>query len=328
MSKTAIITGISGQDGSYLANLLLTKNYNVIGLTRSIKNKFLGLEFLGIKKDILIIENYHDDYNKWKKLIHDYKVDEIYNLSSLSSVGESFISTKECIESNFFYFKNLVDIVFKINPEIKFFQASSSEMFGNTNGKIISENMTMNPISPYGLSKLLSHNLAKYNRKYFDRFISTGILFNHESCLRSEKFVFKKIINYLVKKQLGIADDKLRLGNISVIRDWGYAPKYVEAMWLINNYPQPEEFIICSSEPTSLENILKIGFNQINLNYKDHIIIDKKLYRPAEIKKNSGDNSKAKDLLNWNYNSDLDLFIQKLIEDELKLYNWRKKNNV
>ena len=215
----------------------------------------------------------------------------------------------------FFYFKNLVDIVFKINPEIKFFQASSSEMFGNTNGKIISENMTMNPISPYGLSKLLSHNLAKYNRKYFDRFISTGILFNHESCLRSEKFVFKKIINYLVKKQLGIADDKLKLGNISVIRDWGYAPKYVEAMWLINNYPQPEEFIICSSEPTSLENILKIGFNQINLNYKDHIIIDKKLYRPAEIKKNSGDNSKAKDLLNWNYNSDLDLFIQKLIEE-------------
>jgi GDPmannose 4,6-dehydratase len=326
--KKVVITGISGQDGSYLANFLLKKNYKVIGLTRSINKSFNGLEFLGIKNEIELIESSLNTYKFWKKLIEDYQIDEIYNLSSLSSVGQSFNDVQESLDSNFNYFNDLLNIIFNINPNVKIFQASSSEMFGNCEEINISEKSKMNPVSPYGLSKLLSHKLAKYHRTFNDRFISTGILFNHESCLRSDKFVFKKIINYLVKKKLGEVNSKLRLGNISVVRDWGYAPYYVEAMWLINNHFQADEFVICSSMPTSLENIIDIGFKLIGLNHKDNIIIDKKFYRPAEIKKNSGDNSKAKKLLDWEYKFSHEELVSKLFEDELNFHQWKKENYV
>lgn len=328
MKKTAVITGISGQDGSFLAKFLINKGYFVIGLTRSIKNNFIGLNYLNIIKNIKIIENKSNDNKFWTKLLNTYSVSEVYNLSSLSSVGQSFTNSSETLYSNFYYYKEIVDCIFKINPNIKFFQASSSEMFGDTGNLVINENSLMNPISPYGLSKSLAHNHAKFLRTYENKFISSGVLFNHESFLRSEKFVFKKIINHLVLNKLGLVNSKLRLGNISVIRDWGYAPKYIEAMWMVNNHEIPDQFVICSSMPTSLENIIDIGFKLIGLNYKDNIIIDKKFYRPAEIKKNSGDNSKAKKLLDWEYKFSHEELVSKLFEDELNFYQWKKENYV
>ena len=328
MKKTAIITGISGQDGSYLAKFLLSKGYKVIGLTRSLNSNFYGLNFLNIKNDVELIQNNSNDTQFWRKLINNYDVSEIYNLSSLSSVGQSFSSPSDTLYSNFYYYKDIVDCIFDLNPNIRFFQASSSEMFGNTDGLVINENSLMKPISPYGLSKLLAHNHAQFLRKYENKFISSGILFNHESCLRSEQFVFKKIINHIVNKKLNLSTSKLHLGNISVIRDWGYAPKYVDAMWRINNHTNPDQFVICSSMPTSLENIIDIGFKLIGLNYKDNIIIDKIFYRPAEIKKNSGDNSKAKKLLDWEYKFSHEEFVSKLFEDELNFHQWKKENYV
>ena len=324
--KCAFITGISGQDGSYLAKNLLNKNYKVIGITSNLKNRFLGLKFLGIYNSIELIKYDNCDESFWKKLLLKYIPDEIYNLASMSSVGKSFMYPLEAFNSNFIYFQRLVDSIYKTNKDIKLFQASSSEMFGNSSNNFFNENSKMNPVSPYAHSKLLSHNLIKFYRDFYDCNFSSGILFNHESCLRGEKFVIKKVINYLVNKKFYKHDKKLNLGNINISRDWGYAPDYVEAMWLINNHDSPEDFVVSSSKSILLKEFVEKSFQYFKIPFRDNVIIDEYLVRNNDIAANCGDNSKIKEKLKWNYSKNHTELIESLIEDEIEYVNWLKNN--
>jgi GDPmannose 4,6-dehydratase len=212
------------------------------------------------------------------------------------------------------------------NPKIKFYQASSSEMFGNVNKENlpINENFLLRPISPYGISKAASHWITVNYREAYNLFAVCGIFFNHESVLRNKNFVTKKIINTAVKISLGLADE-LRLGNMKVYRDWGYAPKYVEAMWLMLQQNIPQDYIISSGEAHSLEEFVIRVFEKLNLNVDKFVKIDESLYRPNDIQINYGDNSEAKNKLKWNYNMNFEQLINKLVEGEIQYVKWEEK---
>ena len=324
--KTAMITGITGQDGAYLTKFLLTKGYNIIGLVRNNKKADLkNLEYLGfndnskvrfIKTDLLNLSNII-------KILETIDVNEIYNLAAQSSVGLSFNQPIETLEFNIVSTAKLLEAMRITNPKIKFYQASSSEMFGNVKKENlpINENFLLHPISPYGVSKAASHWITVNYREAYNLFAVCGIFFNHESVLRNKNFVTKKIINTAVKISLGLADE-LRLGNIKVYRDWGYAPKYVEAMWLILQQNTPEDYIISSGEAHSLEEFVVKVFEKLNLNVDKFVKIDESLYRPNDLEINYGDNSKAKNKLNWNYDMSFGQLIYKLVEDEIQYIKW------
>jgi len=326
--KTAMITGITGQDGAYLAKFLLNKGYNIIGLIRdnlgvNIKNlKYLYIDdkINFIKIDLLSLSNI-------VKIIEKNKIDEIYNLAAQSSVGLSFNQPIKTLEFNIVSTAKLLEAIRITNPKIKFYQASSSEMFGNVKKENlpINENFLLHPISPYGVSKAASHWITVNYREAHNLFAVCGISFNHESVLRNKNFVTKKIINTAVKISLGLADE-LRLGNIKVYRDWGYAPKYVEAMWLMLQQDNPDDYIISSGEVHSLEEFVIKVFEKLNLNIDKFVKIDESLYRPNDLEINYGDNSKAKDKLNWNYDMSFDQLIIKLVEDEIEFIKWELKN--
>ena len=324
--KTAMITGITGQDGAYLTKFLLTKGYNIIGLLRNNKEADLkNLEYLGlndnnkvrfIKTDLLNLSNII-------KILETIDINEIYNLAAQSSVGLSFNQPIETLEFNIVSTAKLLEAMRITNPKIKFYQASSSEMFGNVKKKNlpINENFLLRPISPYGISKAASHWITVNYREAHKLFAVCGISFNHESVLRNKNFVTKKIINTAVKISLGLADE-LRLGNIKVYRDWGYAPKYIEAMWLMLQQDNPDDYIISSGEVHSLEKFVVKVFEKLNLNVDKFVKIDESLYRPNDLEINYGDNSKAKNKLNWNYDMSFDQLIYKLVEDEIQYIKW------
>ncbi|MBE3128765.1 MAG: GDP-mannose 4,6-dehydratase [Actinobacteria bacterium] len=332
--KTAMITGITGQDGAYLTKFLLTKGYNIIGLVRKNKEADLkNLEYLGfndnskvrfIKTDLLNLSNII-------KILETIDINEIYNLAAQSSVGLSFNQPIETLEFNIVSTAKLLEAMRITNPKIKFYQASSSEMFGNVKKENlpINENFLLHPISPYGISKAASHWITLNYRETHNLFAVCGIFFNHESVLRNKNFVTKKIINTAVKISLGLADE-LRLGNIKVYRDWGYAPKYVEAMWLILQQNTPEDYIISSGEAHSLKEFVVKVFEKLNLNVDKFVKIDESLYRPNDLEINYGDNSKAKNKLNWNYDMSFGQLIYKLVEDEIQYIKWEanKKHDI
>jgi len=272
--KTAMVTGITGQDGAYLSKLLLTKKYNVIGLLR--ENRELGLKNL-----------------QYIKILEKNNVNEIYNLAAQSSVALSFSYPIETIEFNIISTVKLLEAVRSVNPKIKFYQASSSEMFGNVDkDKLpINKNIDFRPISPYGISKATSHWIT---------------------------------VNY--REAYNIFAVELRLGNLNVYRDWGYAPKYVEAMWLMLQQNVPKDYVISSGETHSLKEFVIKVFEKLDLDVKKFLKIDRDLYRPIDIQKNYGDNSEAKNKLKWNYNINFEQLINKLIEDEIQYINWELEN--
>ena len=326
--KTAMITGITGQDGAYLANFLLNKGYSIIGLVRNnSRTNMKNLRYLDIDDKINFIKIDLLNLSNIVKIIEKNEIDEIYNLAAQSSVGLSFIRPIETINFNIISTANLLEAIRMANPKIKFYQASSSEMFGNIEKKNlpINENFLLRPISPYGISKAASHWITVNYREAHNLFAVCGIFFNHESVLRNKNFVTKKIINTAVKISLGLADE-LRLGNIKVYRDWGYSPKYIEAMWLMLQQDNPEDYIISSGEVHSLEEIVIKVFEKLNLNIDRFVKIDKSLYRPNDLEINYGDNSKAKNKLNWNYDMSFDQLICKLVNDEIEFIKWELKN--
>jgi len=326
--KRAMITGITGQDGTYLANFLLNKGYDIIGPTRN--NSILNiknLKYLGINNKINFMKIDLLNLSHIVRIIEKNEIDEIYNLAAQSSVGLSFKQPMETLEFNIISTVKLLEAIRIANPKIKFYQASSSEMFGNVKKEKlpINENFPFRPISPYGISKAASHWATVNYREIHNLFAVCGISFNHESVLRNKNFVTKKIINTAVKISLGLADE-LRLGNIKVYRDWGYAPKYVEAMWLMLQQNNPDDYIISSGEIHSLEEFVVKVFEKLNLNVNKFIKINKSLYRPNDLEINYGDNSKAKNKLNWNYNMSFDQLICKLVDDEIEFIKWELKN--
>jgi len=329
--KIAMITGITGQDGAYLANFLLNKGYSIIGLVRNnSRTNMKNLRYLDIDDKINFIKMDLLNLSNIVRIMEKNEIDEIYNLAAQSSVGLSFNQPIETLEFNIISTAKLLEAMRITNPKIKYYQASSSEMFGNVKKKNlpINENFLLRPISPYGISKAASHWITVNYREAHKLFTVCGISFNHESVLRNKNFVTKKIINTALKISMGLADE-LRLGNIKVYRDWGYAPKYVEAMWLMLQKDNPDDYIISSGKVHSLEEFLRKIFKKLNLDVDKFVKIDESLYRLNDLEINYGDNSKAKNKLNWKYNMSFDQLICKLVDDEIEYFNWElnDKNN-
>jgi len=317
--KTAIITGITGQDGAYLSKLLLEKGYKVIGTTRSynypnIKNLF----YLGIKDKVILEECDLLDLSSIIKTIDKYKPDEIYNLAAQSSVSLSFEQPIETIHFNLISVLNLMESIKIVNKNIKFYQASSSEMFGKVKNLPVTENTAMHPLSPYAISKASGHWTVVNYRESHGLFACCGILFNHESYFRSNNFFVKKVITEALNIQFG-KQEILKVGNINIKRDFGYSPKYVEAMWLMMQQEKADDFIVCSSKSIFLREIIYYVFDRLGID-RDRLVIDPSLYRPAEIEDIYGDNSKAKQILGWEYNMTFFDVLDILMEEEKQNY--------
>lgn len=317
--KTALITGITGQDGAYLSQLLIEKGYCVIGTTRNKKTiKFSKLSYLGLSKKIIIEQCNLLDSSSVINLIKKFNPSEIYNLAAQSSVGHSFKDPIGTINFNTSSVLNLLEAIHITNPYIRFYQASSSEMYGKINNLPITECSLFNPISPYGVSKANAHLIVSYYRNTLKLFASTGVLFNHESFLRDDSFFIKKVI----RQSIELANGKhqyLLVGNIDVKRDFGYAKPYTEAMWLILQNKQPDDFIICSGISISLREIIYYIFNKLHISI-DKLRIDEGLYRPNEILDIYGDNTKARRELGWSYEMSFYDVIDILLEEEMASY--------
>jgi GDPmannose 4,6-dehydratase len=286
MKKKAIIFGINGQDGYYLTDFLLKKKYFIIGVSRSKKiNKYLKK----FQKNISIKIKKKIDYNFLKKTIKNNKPKEIYFLIGQSSSSISFDQPIETIHSNFNLINYIIEICRLYSPNTKIFNASSSEIFGNSLVRV-NENSKKDPQNPYALSKYLSLLCTKFYREKFKMYACSGILFNHESEIRSKTNVIKKISEYLNKKIY--LKKKLEVGNINIRRDWGWAPEYVEAMWLILQKKNPDDYIIATGKSVSLEKVLKVSFKIKNLKYRRYIKINKKFFRNDEIQNISGSSNK------------------------------------
>lgn len=329
--KTAMITGITGQDGAYLTKFLLTKGYSIIGLLRNNKDSDLkNLEYLGLNDNVRFIKTDLLSLLSITEILETISnIDEIYNLAAQSSVGLSFNQPIETLEFNIVGTAKLLEAIRITDPKIKFYQASSSEMFGNVKKETlpINESFSLYPLSPYGVSKAASHWITVNYREAYNLFAVCGIFFNHESVLRSKKFVTKKIINTAVKISLGLANE-LKLGNVNIYRDWGYAPKYVEAMWMMLQQDEPDDYVVSSGEAHSLEEFIVKVFEKLNLSVNKFVKIDESLYRPNDLEINYGDNSKAKRKLKWGYNISFDKLISQLVEDEIQYAKWESNNKI
>jgi GDPmannose 4,6-dehydratase len=317
--KTAIITGISGQDGAYLASLLLKREYRVIGLVRSSGTTDLwGLEYLKIKESIVIEECDLFDISQIIHLLYQYKPAEIYNLAAQSSVSLSFKQPIGTFHFNTISVFNLLEAIKLVNREIKFYQASSSEMYGKVSKLPITENTVLHPVSPYAISKAAAHWSCIHYRESYNMFISCGILFNHESYLRNTNFFVKKVVRESIRIKRG-ESSALSVGNIDIKRDFGYAPFYVEGMYLMMQSEKPDDFILCSGKSISLRNVIEYIFKKLDIE-TDKYQVSNELYRPAEIEDIFGNSGKANSKLGWNYSLSAEGLLDKLLEEEL--LNW------
>jgi GDP-mannose 4,6-dehydratase len=314
--KTAIITGVSGQDGIYLAKFLLQKGYRVVGTLRSYRNtNYKNFKYLNIENNIIFEEIDLLDISNVIRIFQKYKPDEIYNLAAQSSVGLSYEQPIGTFYFNTASVNNILEAIRLTSPFVKMYQASSSEMYGSVSHMPIDLNTSLCPVSPYGISKAASYLMTKTYRDAYGIFVCNGILFNHESFLRSDNFFIKKVIkNALMIKDKKI--DKLVVGNLAAKRDFGYAPKYVEAMWMMMQMDQADDFIICSGVSIKLRDIVEYVFDKIGIN-KKLIIEDNKFFRPNEISDIYGNNFKAKSVLKWEYNYSFFDILDLLIEEEI-----------
>lgn len=325
MLKKAIIIGITGQDGAYLAELLLQKEYKIYGVTRDILDyDDKKLRYLGITNEIEIIELSSLDKDRIIKVLKKIDPDEVYNLSSQSSVGYSFIDPFSTLNYNILSVLNWLYAIKTTNNKIRFYQASSSEMFGNVpvEDLPLKESLIFRPASPYGISKAAAHWVAVNYRESNNIFCSCGILFNHESPLRGENYVVKKVINTALKIKKGLHKGPLILGNLEVKRDWGFAPEYVKAMWLILQQKTPGDFLICSGNVMALKDLVDSVFNNLGLDKNMHLKQDTSLLRPVDLEIIYGDNTKAKQELGWQYEISNSELVQKLIIEEEKFIDW------
>lgn len=322
--KKALITGITGQDGAYLTKFLLDKGYKVIGTSRNpTESNIKSLRYLGIENEVTLIEANLLDWPNVINIIEKTEPDEVYNLAAQSSVGLSFDQPVRTIQFNTLSTANLLEAIRFANPNVKYYQASSSEMLGSIRETDlpVGESRIFHPVSPYGISKAAAHWITVNYREAYGLFAVSGILFNHESALRGEKFVTKKILNTAVRISRGSAE-RLTLGNLGVYRDWGYAPDYVKAMWLMLQQEEPDDFVVCSGECHSLKEFAEQAFKKLDLDFERFVTIDKRFHRPLELEIIYGDNSKAKRLLGWQYDMTFEQLIDTLVNDEIKYVDW------
>ena len=304
--KKALITGITGQTGSYLAKLLLEKNYIVYGIKRrtsTINNSTSRLEELinfkkFYNKKLFIFYGDLNDYYSLKSIVDKTNPDEIYNLAAQSHVQISFELPEYTSKVNAIGVLNLLNVIKDNKKKIKFYQASTSEMFGNQNKMPLTENSIMDPASPYGASKLFAYHLVKNYRESYNIFASNGILFNHESPRRGETFVTRKITRAVAEIAAG-SKKKLFLGNLDAVRDWGYAKEYVETMWLMLQKEQGSDYVVATGVGATVKDFANAAFARAGLNWQDHIEVHQKYIRPTEVEALIGDPSKAEQELGW-----------------------------
>lgn len=322
MTKKALITGITGQDGAYLAKFLLNKGYKVFGfLARRATVTTWRLEYLGIKDKVTLIEGDLTDVTSIIRALQQVEPAEFYNLGAQSFVATSWRQPQLTALSTGMGALNCLEAIRIINPKIKYYQASTSEMFGGiAEYPIQSEKTPFHPRSPYGVSKLFAHWMTINYRESFNIFGCCGILFNHESPLRGMEFVTRKVTDAVARIKLGIQKD-VHLGNIDAKRDWGFAGDYVEAMWLMLQQEQPDVYVVATGRTTTVRDMCKIAFEHVGLDYEKYVVIDPKFYRPAEVDLLLGDPSKAKEKLHWTAKTSLEQLIHMMVDADLKRIN-------
>ena len=329
--KIALITGIAGQDGSYLAELLLEKGYRVIGL---IKNRHID-RYSNIRHLKNKIEHFFGDLSDQAAIydiIKETEPHEVYNLASQSYPGESWTSALKTVRTNGLGAHHLFDTIRQLNPSCKIYQASSSEMYGEVIQTPQNEDVPFKPVNPYAAAKLYAHNIANIYRKSYQMFISCGILFNHESERRGMHFITQKVSYAAACLKLGIQNSvllnengdpivkhgKLMLGNLDAQRDWGYARDYVEAMWLMLQHNQADDFVIGTGQIRTIRQLCEAAFTYVNLNWEDYIQVDKRFIRPTDTGPTVADTTKAKKILGWEAKTTFNTLIKLMVDNHLK----------
>jgi GDPmannose 4,6-dehydratase len=321
MMKKAFITGITGQDGFYLSELLLSKNYEVHGIIRrSSSFNTQRIESL-ISKNSENFKLYYSDLldsSSLNNLIRNIEPDEIYNLAAQSHVAVSFKNPMYTITSGNQGTISLLEAIRNSEKNIKFYQASSSEMFGGGVEESLDENSPFDPKSPYAASKVFSHNVTKLYRESYNLFAVNGILFNHESPLRGETFVTRKITRAVGRISRGL-QEKLTLGNLEASRDWGFAGDYVEGMWLMLQHKSPEDWVLATGETHTVREFVQEAFNYVGLNSEKYLLTSEKYFRPNEVNFLLGDSSKARKHLEWSPKVSFKELVEKMVDEDIKL---------
>jgi len=314
--KSALVLGATGQDGSLMCKSLLKKNYKVIGFSRVNCNPSTNHQKLGIENEIEMENGNIENFKSIETLFDKYMPDEIYNLAAQSSVGKSFLHPLETTQSIIDGTINILEVSKKVEYTGKIFFAGSSEIFGLTEQGAGIEHV-QRPVSPYGIAKQASLNLVRIYRDSLGLKWVTGVLFNHETTLRSENFVTQKIISGAIKSQQN-KNYQFKLGNINIERDWGCAEEYVEGMQIMTRTENIQDQVICTGKTTRLKDFIAMVFDKLNLKWQDHIIIDENLFRQSDILKSYGNPSKMSDELNWSAKITLEELIERLIDERLK----------
>jgi len=318
MSKRAFVTGVTGQDGAYLSKLLLDKGYDVVGFTpRRGSDTLWRLRELGIVDAIDFAYGDVTDLSSVMRAVQRCEPHEVYNLAGQSFVAVSWDEPSHTAEVNAVGVANVLEAIRQIAPSARFYQASTSEMFGKIRGERQDEQTPFHPRSPYGVAKLYGHWITVNYRESFGLHASSGILFNHESPLRGIEFVTRKVTDGVARIKLGLARE-LRLGNLEAKRDWGFAADYVEAMWLMLQQREPNDYVISTGITTSVRDMCKIAFEHANLSYQDHVRPDPRFLRPAEVDALQGDSAKAARHLGWQPRTSLFDLIRMMVEADLR----------
>lgn len=317
MTKSALVTGITGQDGSYLAELLLDKGYKVYGLRR--RTSMPMMENIGhIAKEIEFIDGDLMDQGSLAHAVIVSQPDEVYNLAAQSFVGSSWDQPALTGQITAIGVTNMLEAVRLNKPDARFYQASSSEMFGKVVETPQKETTPFYPRSPYGVAKVYGHWITVNYRESYEMFVCSGILFNHESPRRGMEFVTRKVTNAAARIKLGLQNE-LRMGNLDAKRDWGFAGDYVKAMWLMLQQDKPEDFVISTGETHTVQELVEIAFGHAELNWRDYVVIDPKFVRPAEVDLLLGDCTKAKTKLGWKLEVGFEEMIRMMVENDLRL---------
>jgi len=323
VSKRALITGITGQDGSYLAELLLEKDYEVLGMVR--RSSTVNFERIAHLQDkITFVPGDLLDEISMIHILQQHRPQEVYNLAAQSFVQTSFGQPVLTGETTALGVTRLLDAIRLVDPEIRFYQASSSEMFGKVHEVPQKETTPFHPRSPYGVAKVYGHWITLNYRESYDLHATSGILFNHESPRRGLEFVTRKISHTVAQIKLGLVDE-LRLGNLDAQRDWGFAGDYVEAMWLMLQQDVPEDFVICTGETHSVREFCEVAFGHAGLNWEDHVVIDEAFFRPAEVDLLVGDAAKAEELLGWKPGTSFENLVTMMVDADIDLLTGKLK---
>ena len=319
---TALVTGVNGQDGSYLAETLLQKGYRVVGLVRrSSTQTYERIQHL--MDDITVVQGDLHDQGSLLSLLEEHEPTEVYNLAAQSFVAVSWSQAVLTGEVTALGVTRLLEAIRFVNPKIRFYQASSSEMFGKVVEVPQNESTPFYPRSPYGVAKVYAHWITINYRESFDMFAASGILFNHESPRRGIEFVTRKITDSAARIKLGLAKD-LHLGNLEARRDWGYAKDYVEAMYMMLQQPYPDNFVVGTGETHSVRDFCEIAFGRVGLDYKDFVVQDERFYRPAEVDVLVADPSKARSVLGWEPSVTFKELVEMMVDSDLE--HVRKQN--